>query len=230
MKNFAKKVTGIQSLITELEKLLEYSLPKEYDDVFEDISNLDTRIDTESKKLIKINTFKGFINTVHENFNEIQKKIVEDILEKNPMINWIYESITPSPFYKSVTILHDNKKGTNTVSENGDIFLDQIFSTAQLNVLSLSIFLGLGLCQKFSNLNQLFMDDPIQSMDDVNILAFIDVLRAVMDSDLKHKKILMSTHDDNFAKLLSIKMRNKNFVQFNFTGYNNEGPLVRRVQ
>lgn len=107
--------------------------------------------------------------------------------------------------------------------------MDQIFSSAQLNILALSIFLGLGLSQEYSSIKQLFLDDPIQSMDDVNILAFIDVLRAILDSNSKHKKIILSTHDDNFAKLLSIKMRNRSFVEYKFISYGNEGPIIERI-
>lgn len=95
--------------------------------------------------------------------------------------------------------------------------------------MALSVFLGLGLSQQYSRLDQLFLDDPIQNMDDVNILALIDVFRAILDSKHKQKKIMLSTHDDNFAKLLSIKMRNREFIQYNFVGYGDEGPKVDRI-
>jgi len=101
--------------------------------------------------------------------------------------------------------------------------------TAQLNILALSIFLGLGLTQKYSNLQQMFLDDPIQSLDDVNILAFIDVLRAIMDSNYNDKHIIISTHNEDFAQLLAIKMRNRKVTQFSIEGYTEEGPKIRKI-
>ncbi|RHW53757.1 hypothetical protein DZC34_22120 [Clostridium botulinum] len=86
--------------------------------------------------------------------------------------------------------------------------------------------MGLGLTQKCSNLDQLFLDDPIQSMDDINILSYIDLMRAIIDSNVISKNIVISTHDDNFAKLLSIKMRNKEFKVYNFISYSKEGPII----
>ncbi|RIE02957.1 hypothetical protein D3H35_20345 [Cohnella faecalis] len=93
----------------------------------------------------------------------------------------------------------------------------------------MSIFLGLGLTQNFSSWDQLFLDDPIQSMDDIKILSFIDVLRAISDSNFKKQNLIISTHDDNFAKLLAIKYRNKSLTQYNFIGYGLQGPLIQRV-
>ncbi len=74
------------------------------------------------------------------------------------------------------------------------------------------------------------MDDPIQSMDDVNILAFIDVLRAIMDSKYSNKHIVVSTHDEDFAQLLSIKMRNRKMVQYRIVGYTEEGPQIIKMK
>lgn len=72
----------------------------------------------------------------------------------------------------------------------------------------------------------MFLDDPIQSMDDVNILALIDVIRAIMDSRYNDKHIVISTHNEDFAQLVAIKMRNRGIVQYNITGYTEEGQKV----
>ena len=74
--------------------------------------------------------------------------------------------------------------------------------------------------------NQLYLDDPIQSMDDINILSFIDLLRCFIDSEDFKNDIILSTHDSNFAKLLMIKMRNKKYKIINFESYGNEGPII----
>jgi DNA repair protein SbcC/Rad50 len=178
--------------------------------------------------LEQIKKYEDSLKKLHENLTEAQKKAVQNQLSNHPIITWIYESINPHPFYNKLVITTE-ENGTNFKNGDSSVNLDQIFSSAQLNILALSIFLGLGLSQEYSSIKQLFLDDPIQSMDDVNILAFIDVLRAILDSNSKHKKIILSTHDDNFAKLLSIKMRNRSFVEYKFSSYGNEGPIIERI-
>jgi len=81
------------------------------------------------------------------------------------------------------------------------------YSTAQLNVLSLSIFLAKALNVKDSDghdVDCIFIDDPIQSMDSINILATIDLLRSLVVNH--NKQIILSTHDENFHSLLKKKI------------------------
>ncbi|RYE36156.1 MAG: hypothetical protein EOP48_29820, partial [Sphingobacteriales bacterium] len=50
---------------------------------------------------------------------------------------------------------------------------------------------------------------PIQSMDSVNVLSTIDLLRSiVLNND---KQIILSTHDQNFHNLLKKKIPSKIF-------------------
>ncbi|PPV15605.1 hypothetical protein AWN73_10995 [Clostridium butyricum] len=101
-------------------------------------------------------------------------------------------------------------------------FLDHIFSSAQLNVLALSIFLGFYLTSEDNKLDQVFIDDPIQNMDDYNILSVIDIFRGITNN----KTLVISTHDENFKKLLAVKYRNRKCKIFDFNEYNNFGPVI----
>jgi exonuclease SbcC len=76
------------------------------------------------------------------------------------------------------------------------------FSTAQINILSLSIFLATALNSK--EYQCIFIDDPIQSMDSINVLSTIDLLRSLVVNE--GKQIILSTHDVNFHNLLKMKM------------------------
>lgn len=72
------------------------------------------------------------------------------------------------------------------------------FSEAQSNVLSISLFLT-KIAAGRASFDFLIMDDPIQSMDDINAYAFIDMCRiftAKFD-----KQIIITTHDIGFFNL-----------------------------
>ena len=130
------------------------------------------------------------------------------------LIDSIYKKIDPHPSFKKVEFRADfttsDNPGLNIVLS--DITGKHIspmlfFSAAQLNVLSLSVFLASALYAKDDNgdpLNVIMIDDPIQSMDSINILAMIDLLRSI--SLRFDKQIIISTHDDNFFGLLQRKI------------------------
>ncbi|EKN6165817.1 exonuclease SbcC, partial [Yersinia enterocolitica] len=80
------------------------------------------------------------------------------------------------------------------------------FSAAQLNILSLSIFLAKALHAKHKEepIESIFIDDPIHSMDSINILSTIDLLRNI--STIFGRQIIISTHNYNFHELLKKKL------------------------
>ena len=54
-----------------------------------------------------------------------------------------------------------------------------------------------------------FIDDPLQALDDINILSMIDMLRNVAFS--LDRQIVMTTHDLNFFELLQKKIPQSKF-------------------
>ncbi|MUG74035.1 AAA family ATPase [Paenibacillus validus] len=219
----------IELLIKRLDDLLKLRVPGEYNDFFSRYEQLDAAIRQHTEKIDLIDTYQQQVRLKHSELVTKQNQILGDQLHGHPVIAWVYSAINPHTQYKDLKVIVDHQ-GTHFTSEEiqNNLYLDQIFSQAQLNILALSTFIGIGLTQQYSSLDQLFLDDPIQSMDDVNVLAFIDVLRAVLNSETNKKRFIISTHDDNFAELLAVKMRNKNVLQYFIEGYGPEGPVVRK--
>lgn len=130
------------------------------------------------------------------------------------LINDLYKKIDPHPDYKTVTFkcdFSDSKPKLNVcvfqTNQDELIIPNLYFSTAQLNILSLSIFLAKALNAKDAkgkSLDCIFIDDPIQSMDSINILSTIDLIRSIVVN--QKKQIILSTHDENFHNLLKKKI------------------------
>lgn len=125
------------------------------------------------------------------------------------LINSIYNKIDPHPNFKSV----DFRVNFDSDNPRLDIYVidatseellipNLYFSTAQINILSLSIFLASAL--NSSTYNCIFIDDPIQSLDSINILSTIDLIRSIVIN--QKRQIVLSTHDENFHNLLKKKM------------------------
>ncbi|CAI0838066.1 ATPase involved in DNA repair [Serratia proteamaculans] len=129
------------------------------------------------------------------------------------LINSIYRKIDPHPAFKKVEFIADfnsDKPGLNIVvcDENGGTISPILyFSAAQTNILSLSVFLASALHAKDDEGNPIdvvMIDDPIQSMDSINILSTIDLLRSICLQF--NKQVIISTHDENFFGLLQRKI------------------------
>ncbi|KIS19149.1 DNA repair ATPase [Streptococcus equi subsp. zooepidemicus Sz35] len=92
-------------------------------------------------------------------------------------------------------------------SSNDHDAMNQL-STGQLAVVSLAFTLSLNTMFKLSdNLNFLMIDDPIQDMDAMNVLSFIEILRhGIID----RYQIILSTYSDHNALFMGYKFANSN--------------------
>ncbi len=141
--------------------------------------------------------------------NQVRSFFYEDL------INDLYKRIDPHPEYKRIKFVCDFKEDKPKLNvclykdgSDDDLIIPNLyFSTAQLNILSLSIFLAKALNakdDKGNSIDCIFIDDPIQSMDSINILSTIDLFRSIVVN--QEKQIILSTHDENFHNLLKKKM------------------------
>lgn len=131
------------------------------------------------------------------------------------IINKLYNTIDPHPEYKQIDFRCDFKNKDPrlnvvmySVKEGHDTIVPNLyFSTAQINILSFCIFMAKALyakTDKNEDLGCIFIDDPIQALDDINVLSMIDLLRNVAYS--LNKQIILTTHDRNFFELLKKKV------------------------
>ncbi|MFD2916869.1 AAA family ATPase [Psychroserpens luteus] len=186
-------------------------------------------------KSIKLN--KKIESDLKNELNNISNRIKSMIKEFffDDLINKIYNKIDPHPLYRKINfkvdfsdygfpklnIFTDDGKGSGNKVPN------LYFSSAQMNILSLSIFLAKALHavdQDNNPIDTIFIDDPVQAMDSINVLSVIDLLRNIITN---HKKqIIISTHDENFFNLLKKKIP-KNYFKSKFLELETFGKLKR---
>lgn len=150
---------------------------------------------------------------------EIKLKERIDNFFYTDLITSIYRKIDPHPFFKTVSFecvfpVEDKPRLEVYLYEeemNQPISPALYFSSAQLNILSLSIFLAKALHIEHDGeqVRAILIDDPIHSMDSINILSVIDLLRNI--SIKFDRQIIMSTHDENFYELLKLKVPEEKF-------------------
>ena len=79
-------------------------------------------------------------------------------------------------------------------------------SSGQLSAVLLAFSLVLNKIYSGNDFKTLFIDDPIQCMDDINMISFVELLRR----EFSDSQIVLSTHEDTFA----------NYIKYKFSKYN----------
>jgi exonuclease SbcC len=166
----------------------------------------------QQKKREDLNFLTGTIKKLIDDEMESTKKYLDQRVRNfffEDLINDLYRKIDPHPDFKSVEFkaVFDSDSPrldvfVRTGNEENALIPNLYFSTAQINILSLCIFLASALNSK--EYDCIFIDDPIQSMDSINVLSTIDLLRSIAVNT--GKQIILSTHDENFHNLLKKKI------------------------
>jgi DNA repair exonuclease SbcCD ATPase subunit len=150
-----------------------------------------------------------------------------------PIFENIYQRLDPHPAFKGVelqldtryrqgttsALVHDNVEGVTA-----DPLL--VFSTSQANIVALSYFIAMSMAAGERGLPFLLLDDPVQSMDDVNVLGFADLCRHLQS----RRQLIVSTHERRFAGLLERKLAPRTLQAttkvISFVGWDRSGPKV----
>jgi hypothetical protein len=153
-----------------------------------------------------------------------------------PLVERIYARMDPHPAFTDVSLGTSYKGGhgrirplvTDPSSGLKDRDPYTLFSSSQLNALAVSLFLGLNLGTREAPLKSVMLDDPLQSLDDVNLLGLVDTLRRTKAL----RQLVVSTHDRRFTNLLQRKLRpvgndGRTHV-YAFSDWSESGPVVER--
>jgi len=203
------KVNDYNKMIENLSKLKQELIKIE-----ENVTRKKTKAER-NEKTVLLKKMDIALNKFMKARNECQKYIENgvDRYFNKKTINEIYKKIEPHPNLKEIDFKVDFSKteeaelkilakegGNDSDAVNPVLYL----SSGQINILSLSIFLAKALEQE-TEIETIFMDDPIQNLSDINVLSFIDLIRTLI-SEPHNKQIVISTHDENFFRLLKNKL------------------------
>jgi len=173
---------------------------------------------------------------VIEALREAGSAVVQQRLrEIGPLLQSIYARIDPHPAFRLVAFLSRVFRGRGELStvvsdpvEDKECDLPAaVLSSSQVNALAVSVFLALNIGVSKPPLSVAILDDPLQSLDDINLLGLVDLLRRAKD----RRQMLVSTHDEAFGSLLCRKLRpsgaNGRTVVIELDTWSRQGPVVQ---
>ena len=177
----------------------------EIDQIKNDVKTLIIKL--EKLEIIRnnFNELKNFYNIAIEEYkNLVLKKLRVPVL--------IYTGKILQDYQNGLGVFI-NKDEMRFVS-NGDAKHDILntFSSGQLSGFVLSFLFAMNkryISEQTDDIGFILIDDPVQTMDDINIASFIEVLRY----DFPNKQIILSTHETD----------KENYILYKFLKYNLKG-------
>jgi DNA repair exonuclease SbcCD ATPase subunit len=165
---------------------------------------------------------------------DVTRKQIESV---QPLFQRIYSRMDPHPTFRLTQITTAMERGRGLL-RTGVSDPDQgfemhdalpILSSSQLNSFAVSLFLALNLGLPSLGLNLVMLDDPLQSLDSINLLGLVDVLRRFSE----HRQLIVSTHEPRLLGLLQRKLRpvrpNERMMTLYFDSWTRDGPDFRAV-
>lgn len=162
----------------------------------------------------------------------------KQITQIAPLFQRIYSRIDPHPTFRITQIIAGMERGRGKLEvgiSDPDTFAQArdagpLLSSSQMNSFAVSLFLAMNLALPSLRLNVTILDDPLQSLDSINLLGLVDVLRRFG----AHRQIIVSTHEERLVGLLQRKLRpvqpSERMVTMIFESWTRDGPTMRTVE
>jgi len=156
----------------------------------------------------KLTTLLGHITTIYEKVHKTIQDHKAEMIEKIKVPFYIYSGKILQSYQQGMGVfveIHSTDQNNNVRFKTGHASDHDIvyhLSSGQMAAVALAFCLSLN---KVFNTNEHFkflsIDDPIQTMDDLNIHTFIELLR----NEFKEYQIILSTHDDFTSRYMKYK-------------------------
>lgn len=160
--------------------------------------------------------------------------VTERVSEIEPVLQETYGRIDVHPAFRVARFLTSAAQGRGQLSTVvsdpfAEVQCDEpatVLSSSQMNTLAVCTFLSLNLGMMNPPLRAAILDDPLQSLDDINLLGLVDLLRRAKDK----RQLCVSTHDARFGDLLARKLRpgspDQRTLVIELDGWSRLGPTV----
>ncbi len=212
--------------LKELEKALESDqslkeAEKKFIQLRDKLADLTLKFEDKNNKLGEL---KNILKRLKELRSHWDTEVVRQL---NEPMQKIYRRLSRHSNIQSISLSNDGRTSQKAsllavLDKKKQFNISNILSAGQLSVVSLSIFLTIAMGQRSLPFKCYFMDDPIQSMDDLNILSFVDLLRGEYNAkDSFFDQLFITTCNEDLEDLFGHKMNtfDVNLCHLHFESY-----------
>ncbi|MGP0916033.1 hypothetical protein ACJ8PD_23345 [Serratia sp. CY70267] len=137
----------------------------------------------------KIDKLRGTLKKTEQNYTDQTISAIEFIFH-------IYSGRLIQNYQRGLGLFIESREGTQLrflTAEKSEHDAVMSMSSGQVSALSLAFFLALN--KVYARVPLILIDDPSQSLDEVNVASLTDLLRC----ELKHCQLVVSSHEDDIS-------------------------------
>ncbi|MFQ9891578.1 MAG: AAA family ATPase [Emergencia sp.] len=193
---FVSKINAIDSILAN-QTLCDLRQKLEAD------NKKNQNLDAEIKELQKL---KDSASQRAKDIKDVVEKLLKDEYEKvGPALGKFYNKLIRFNSSDGINIVQENE-GISLIDDKGKNLVN-VLSNGQISVFMLAhFFAGINARNDCEKMKVYFIDDLTACMDDVNMLAFMDLLKYQMSSKATMEQLFFITCDDRISKLLKYKL------------------------
>lgn len=142
---------------------------------------------------------KDKVNKLRATLEKAEQKYADQTISEIELIFHIYSGRLIQNYQRGLGLFIESKDGKQLrflTAEQSDHDAVMSMSSGQVAALSLAFFLSLN--KVYADLPLILIDDPSQSLDDVNIASLTDLLRC----ELKHCQLIVSSHEEDISNYM----------------------------
>jgi exonuclease SbcC len=243
LKTAIADTTSLTSRLTDMQRkgetlalgLAQSSGVAALDEMRFEAKSLRSDIEKREKEIATRNRTGEQAQRVIEALREAGSAVVQERLQQiAPILQDVYTRIAPHPAFRVVTFLSKIVRGkgqlatvvSDPIEQKDSNLPSAVLSSSQVNALAVSVFLALNIGIPSPPLTAAMLDDPLQSLDDINLLGLVDLLRRTKDK----RQLFVSTHDVRFGNLMARKLRPRTpggrTMVIELEGWSRRGPVV----
>lgn len=171
------------------------------------------------EKYNELQVTKIKLSKIRNAIDNAEKRYKEDIIKYIKIPLYIYSGKLLQTHQNGLGVFCETGPSKNKltkikfITESGsDQDLVTKFSSGQLSILTIASLLAFRKITE-TKLNLLMIDDPCQTMDELNIASMTEILR----NEFSNEQVIISTHEDNIAGYMAYKYykSSKNYRYYN---------------
>lgn len=142
---------------------------------------------------------KERVNKLRSTLEKAEQKYADQTISEIELIFHIYSGRLIQNYQRGLGLFIESKDGRQLrflTAEQSDHDAVMSMSSGQVAALSLAFFLSLN--KVYADVPLILIDDPSQSLDDVNIASLTDLLRC----ELKHCQLIVSSHEEDISNYM----------------------------
>lgn len=163
------------------------------------LAGIAKRLDAIRKENAAITKVKDRIVALRGTLERVEKSYSDHTISEIELIFHVYSGRLIQNYQRGLGLFIESKEGNQlrfATAESSEHDAMLSMSSGQISALSLAFFLSLN--RVYSSVPIIMIDDPSQSLDEINIASLTDLLRC----ELKDRQLIVSSHEEDISSYM----------------------------